>query len=368
MIFEMQSPAKVLFGRKVRFQLSGLLPEGNVFILCGKHALPRIEKELLPALAGRVVELFSNFPAEAPLDVTDSALAAARRINARSIIGWGGGSCIDGAKTIASLLDRDFNAEKAFKENISLDERRCFFAALPTTAGTAAEMTPNAVLCDPETGVKKSLRGSAMFADVALVDPELLEDAPLSVLYGSGFDALTQGIESTISGKADSMTMMLSIEGTFLTWNALQQHTSGVRSAELFDMLARGCMLSGAAFVRSGLGAAHGVGHPISGLKGVPHGVCCAILLPEVLKWNLPVAKEKMEQLALRLGFSTAEELIEGVIQLRKKCNLPENFKDWQLTEADFPFVVKNCRSGSMKSNPRPFSDEEVCDLLEKLI
>ena len=80
MIFEMQGPAKVLFGRKVRFQLPGLLPGGNVFILCGKHALAQIEKELLPALAGREVELFSNFPAEAPLDITDKALEAARNV------------------------------------------------------------------------------------------------------------------------------------------------------------------------------------------------------------------------------------------------------------------------------------------------
>ena len=368
MIFEMQSPAKVLFGRKVRFQLPGLLPEGNVFIICGKHALCRLEQELLPELEGRKVELFSGFPAEAPLDKTDEALKRARALNARSIIGYGGGSCIDGAKTVAALLDTELTAAAAFRENISLDERACFFAALPTTAGTAAEMTPNAVLCDGETGIKKSLRGAAMFADAALVDPELLEGSPLEVLYGSGFDALTQGIESTISAKADAMTMMLSVEGTFLTWNALQRHAAGENTPEIFDMLARGCMLSGAAFVRSGLGAAHGIGHPISGLKGVPHGVCCAILLPEVLKWNLPVAKEKMVQLAVRLGFAAAEEFIEAVIALRRKCALPENFKQWQLAREDFSFVVKNCRSGSMKSNPRPFSDDEVNQLLEKLI
>ncbi|MBO5791364.1 MAG: iron-containing alcohol dehydrogenase [Lentisphaeria bacterium] len=368
MIFEMQGPEKVLFGKNVRHKLPELLPEGNLFIICGKHSQQRIKAELLPGLQGRKVEIFTGFPAEAPLDVTDNALSAARSLKARSIIGWGGGSCIDAAKTVASLLDSGISATEAFRTDLSLGQRSCFFAALPTTAGTAAEMTPNAVLCDPETGIKKSLRGTAMFADAALIDPELLKGAPDEVIFSSGFDALTQGIESTISAKADAMTVMLSVEGTFLTWQALQLYSANCKSDKVYEDLARGCMLSGAAFVRSGLGAAHGIGHPISGLKGVPHGVCCAVLLAEVLKWNLPVARPRMEQLALRLGINSPEEFIEEVIGLRRKCHLPENFKGWGLTLQDFPFVVKNCRSGSMKSNPRPFSDEEVAAFLEKLI
>ena len=133
-------------------------------------------------------------------------------------------------------------------------------------------------------------------------------------------------------------------------------------------MLVRGCMLSGAAFVKSGLGAVHGIGHPVSGLKGVPHGVCCAILLPAVLKWNLPVSGEGMKALARRFSLNSPEELIDEIIDLRRSCALPENFRDWGFSPADFPFVVKNCRSGSMKSNPRPFSDEEVAALLETLV
>lgn len=364
----MQSPEKVFFGNRVRYKLPGLLPEGNVFILCGRHACETIKNELLPELSGRKVEIFSGFPAEAPLDVTDQALTAARKINARSIIAWGGGSCIDGAKTIAALLDSGQTAAEVFRNDLASGKRNCFFAALPTTAGTAAEMTPNAVLCDHETGIKKSIRGTDMFADAALIDPELLKGAPDSVIYSAGFDALTQGIESTISGKADAMTMMLSLEGTRLTWQGLRHYNSGSREDAVFEDLARGCMLSGTAFVRSGLGAAHGIGHPISGLKGVPHGVCCAILLPEVLKWNLPVSGEKMEQLALRLNFSSPENMISEIVTFRRQCGLPEHFRKWGLNQTDFPFVVKNCRSGSMKSNPRDFTDKEVCSLLEKLI
>lgn len=368
MIFEMQSPAKVIFGKNVRSQLAEMLPEGNVFIICGHHSKALLQSELLPQLSGREVELFSDFPAEAPLDITDKALAAARALNARSVIGWGGGSCIDGAKTVAALLDCSMSAAEVFHGNIPLETRSCFFAALPTTAGTAAEMTPNAVLCDHETGVKKSIRGAAMFADAALIDPELLKSAKESVIYSSGFDALTQGIESTISAKADAMTMMLSIEGTLLTWQGLKRYNAGERGDEVFESLARGCMLSGAAFVRSGLGAAHGIGHPISGLRGVPHGVCCAVLLPEVLKWNLPATRDNMKQLALRLSFAGPEEFIKNISALRSLCSLPENFRSWGVSAEDIPFIIKNCRSGSMKSNPREFSDEDVRVLVEKLI
>ena len=129
----MQSPEKVLFGRKVREKLPELLPDGNVFIICGNHSKDTVEKELLPKLSGKQVELFSGFPAEAPLDVTDHALDTARRISARSIIGWGGGSCIDAAKTVASLLqdsERREVMEKSIAGFAPLDSNKLIFDEL----------------------------------------------------------------------------------------------------------------------------------------------------------------------------------------------------------------------------------------------
>lgn len=369
MIFELEMPARALFGRGVRFELFSALKPGKTLLLCGKHSTARIESEkarLFPA--GTTLLLQSGFPAEAPLDELEKLLTFARREKVDSIVAWGGGSCIDAAKAAAALLNAPMSAAEAFRTSASLPKHTCFFAALPTTAGTAAEMSPNAVIHDPETGIKKSLRGEGMFADLALIDPELLDDAPDPVIFGAGFDALTQGIESAISRKSDNLSRLVAIEGAYLSFFGLKAASAGDRSPAISDMLCRGSMLTGAAFVRSGLGAVHGIGHPVSGLRGVPHGVCCGILLPVMLKRNLECARFALKELALRFGIDTPERLIEEIEVLRSECQIPADFKPWGVRHEDIPFIVANCRSGSMKCNPRELSDAEVQQIMESLI
>ena len=113
--------------------------------------------------------------------------------------------------------------------------------------------------------------------------------------------------------------------------------------------IARGSMLAGIAFASSGLGAVHGIAHPAGSIMGIPHGVCCAVLLPAVLQYNLPACREKFAELAAGLDFASPEELISEVIRLRRELALPENFTSFGFKEEYIPFIVKNCRSGSMR-------------------
>jgi alcohol dehydrogenase class IV len=126
-------------------------------------------------------------------------------------------------------------------------------------------------------------------------------------------------------------------------------------------------MQTGMAFAASGLGAVHGIGHPAGSIMHIPHGVCCAILLPAVLKFNLPACRERFEELARALDFASPEALISEVIRLRREVGLPENFRSYGFQDEYIPFIVKNCRSGSMKCNPRAMSDDEAAALLKEL-
>lgn len=367
MIFTAEMPETVKFGRGVRHLLPELLPPGNVMVICGAHAQQEVTRDLLPKLEPRQVCLIPSFPAEAPLRGVEAALAAAREHRIAAVVGWGGGSAIDGAKAVAALAGSEGPAADYFYGRRRAAPRSIYFAAVPTTAGTGAEMTPNAVLCDEATGVKQSLRGENLFADAALVDPELLEGAPDRVLFSAGFDALTQAVESTISRRADNLSRMLAHEAAAQLWSGLQGAATGARTPEVLDALARGSMVAGCAFVRSGLGAVHGIGHPAGSRAHVPHGVCCAILLPEILRWNLAAARDALAETARRLGFGSPERFIAAVEQLRGFCALPGDFRSFGLTAADIPFIVAHCRSGSMKSNPRDLTDEDVTQILEEL-
>ena len=131
--------------------------------------------------------------------------------------------------------------------------------------------------------------------------------------------------------------------------------------------IARGSMLAGIAFASSGLGAVHGIAHPAGSIMGIPHGVCCAVLLPAVLQYNLPACREKFAELAAGLDFASPEELISEVIRLRRELALPENFTSFGFKEEYIPFIVKNCRSGSMRCNPRELADAEVAEIVRSL-
>ncbi len=360
-------PGKILFGDGERHALPELLPPGNVLIVAGRHSRERIESELLPKLNSRSVRIIADIQPEPPLDDVERTLALGREIDARSVVGWGGGSAIDTAKTAAALLNRSGSVADYFYGRRNIDGKGCFFAALPTTAGTGAEITPNAVLSDPATGIKQSLRHDTMFADVAIVDPELTHDCPPGVTAASGFDALTQGIESFLSRKANVASEALALKAVHDVFTQLAEavhHPTPANRA----LVAEGSMLAAMAFAQSGLGSVHGIGHPLGSVCHVPHGICCAALLPTLLRWNLPACREKMGVLADLLKQESPDALIQAIEELRRAVGLPDHVRSYGLRKEHFEFIVKNCRSGSMKTNPRDFSDEEVEMILKELI
>ena len=364
--YSISYPDKIIFGNGERKQLASLLPDGALLIICGKHSQKRINDELLPVLKDRPVELIADINPEVPIADVERACAAARRINAKAVIGWGGGSAIDCAKAAAALAPCQGETADYFYARKSITSKGLFFAALPTTAGTGAEITGNAVICDPATGIKQSLRGAGMVADLAIIDPELTFDCPPSVTAASGMDALTQGLESLISRKADTVSSALAMQAVKKIFAHLENACTNLEEAR--EAVAEGSMLAGMAFSSSGLGAVHGIGHPLGSICSIPHGVCCALLLPIVLKWNYSVCTEKIDHIAAELGLADGTELIQNIIQLNSRLGIPVNARFSGLNTAQFDFIVKNSRSGSMKCNPRELSDEDISEILRELL
>ena len=366
MNFEIALPETIRFARKCRFTLPALLPVGNVLFICGKHSAERIKKEMLPLLEDRKVIISTGFSGEPLLTEVENVLALARKENVNAVIGWGGGSAMDGAKAVAALLKESSPVAEYFYGRSAAAERKVFFAALPSTAGTGAEVTANAVLTDSSNGIKQSLRTPGMAPDAALVDPELVAECPHSVMAASGFDALTQAIEGFISRKATTLTKSFARSAVRDIFLNLADACSGDPSA--VDAVTMGSLNAGIGLSKSGLGAVHGIGHPLGSLLHVPHGICCGTLLVEVLRFNLPAVEAQMDELAALCGAKDAVDFIEKIADLRQKLGVPENFSSFGLERKHFDFIIRNCRSGSMKSNPRDMSDQDVEQLLEKML
>ena len=368
--YQLHFPDEIVFGPGTLASLPDQLPSGGKVLLVTGYSAQK------NGLLDRLSELLRDFSpvtvcgiaAEPPLDEADRLIELGRQHQVTAVVAVGGGSVMDAAKTAAALIPAGGKVRDYFDGRRKITVRGLFCAALPTTAGTGAEITPNAVFIEPVTQVKRSIRHRFLVPDLALVDPELTLSSPPAVTAASGMDALTQAIESMVSLGANHATEALAAQAVELIYRHLSAACAHPDDLAARTAMAEGSMLTAMAFSHSGLGAVHGIGHPVGSLLHLPHGFTCAVLLVPVMEWNLPAVRDKFTRLAQLCGHDSAEDFIAGVRRLRDAIGIPGHFHDAGLKPEHFPFVIANCRSGSMKANPRPMTDADVVTILQKLL
>lgn len=356
----------VVFGVGERFNLWSLITENyrkNVLVLASKRMLDSGKiSEFLPMGEVQAIAVASCEPT---LSMVQKIREAVGEKKISAVIAIGGGSVIDCGKLCAIYLEssnRNYSLQDIFYDKVELNQRKnILFAALPTTAGTGAEVTNNAVIIDEETAIKKSIRHDTMIPDFPLIDPELTYDCPKRVVAASGLDSLTQAIECCISKKTTPETRKLASEAFLTVFNNLEKAYNGDLNAK--NQLAYATMQGGIAFKIGGLGSVHGLAHPIGSLRHIAHGEACGILLEHILKINIKF----VDSLAGELGWESGSKLISDIVELRNKLGVGDNFRDYNFTEKDFAFIAENCRSGSMSCNPVPMSDEDIFSLLKRI-
>ncbi len=385
--FELRYPGTILFGAGVRRELPRVLAavadsaNAGVYLVASRSVLtPPLRAELDALCGGRVAGVFTDVPHDPPLAVVDAVIAGIRSAGAGIVVGLGGGSVLDTAKSAAAVAPFGPSVVPFFRGEKPLAKPGLPFIAMPTTAGSGAEITSNSVLTDAEACQKKSLRSPHMTARAAIVDVELTLAAPPALTAWSGLDAFTQALESYISKKANPATRALAAEACGLLLEALPEAVRGATerkngktesSSEEYRLartrVAQGSLLSAMAFSQSGLGAVHGLAHPIGLELDLAHGYTCAVLLPHVLRLNAPACGEDLARLARTLGLADSATLTARVEALCRGLGMPEGFSAHGLKEAQFPRILANCRSPSMSANPRELYDAEILALLRRL-
>ena len=365
-MYKLSMPGNVIFGVNALEKLSGIMPQNvRTLIVSGRSAEKNgIVERIAALLAPRPVEFFCKVDPEPTIQQVDEVREVFRRFNAEAVVAVGGGSALDVGKVVAAAGNSMLPTADFFYNRVPMPEKGVFMAALPTTAGTGAEVTPNGVFTDKTNNIKQSIRGGSILPALALVDPVLCVDCPAAVTAASGLDALTQGIESYISRNANNATRAWAMQGVKLIIRSIEGAVADGSDLDCRSDMSEGTMLGAMAFAISGLGAVHGLAHPVGALTHQPHGLVCGVLLPQVLKWNFPVCCQELDDLAVYCGMSSGFELIGYVEYLLEKFNIDRKLSGYGLKENDLAWVVKNSRSGSMRANPRDFSDEELTALL----
>jgi alcohol dehydrogenase class IV len=375
MNFDFATVDRLMFGAGRAGELPTVLAElGSRALVCtGGH--PERHAELLSSLA--LPHVVSTVDGEPTVDHARTVTSAAREHGADVVVGIGGGSVLDLAKTVAMLLGNGGDPLD-YMEVVGRGRRVTRppvpFVAVPTTAGTGAEVTANAVLTAPEHGVKASVRSPLMLARVALVDPLLTVDCPPAVTASSGLDALTQCLEPLVSVRANPVTDALAREGLRRAGSGLRRaYADGTDTAARTDMAV--CALSGGmALANAKLGAVHGFAGVLGALTGVPHGMACAAFLVPVVEANLralhdrqpdsPAVERYAEAARLLTGDPTASTA-DGLDWLREtvaQLHVPPVAVD----PAQVASVVQRvARASSTQGNPIELTEDELQAILQ---
>jgi alcohol dehydrogenase len=288
------------------------------------------------------------------------------------IIGLGGGSVLDAAKAIALLASNPGNIED-YEGRTKYKTPPLPVVAIPTTCGTASEVTWVSVITHTERKFKMSIKGPLMFPAVALVDPDLLLTLPPALVASTGMDALTHAVEAYTVKPASFMTDIFARESLFYIFASIEEAYKDIRAnSKAREGLMKGSMIAGFAFGNSDVGAVHCLAESIGALNDVAHGVANAILLPYVMDYNLPISAKKFAEIARIAGIDVGDDgeaarsLIQKVKDLSNALNIP-SFRELGIKENDFPEIAqKSFENNSNPSNPREVSVQDYLDILSK--
>ncbi|MGB9596615.1 MAG: iron-containing alcohol dehydrogenase [Candidatus Poribacteria bacterium] len=378
MSFTLRFPTEIIFGNDTINQIGIKARQfGNkAFLVTGKSAMRKagyIDKitDLLKSAGFDDIFLYDQAEHDPSIETVDNGVQLAKDGSYNVIIGVGGGSAMDTGKTIASLMNNEGSAED-YQSGREITNPGVPFIAVPTTAGTGAEITNNSVITDRKKKIKQSIRSPLMIAKVAIVDPLLTVTMPPYVTASSGMDALTQAIETYVSLSANPFSDTLALRSiSLISKNLLKAFENG-DDISARENMAMGSLFGAMAFANSALGAVHGLAHPIGALFDVPHGVICGLLLPYVMEYNFPVKTGRFVEITKAMdqyieGESdekNAHRAIEFIHNLITSLKLPKKLSELGITRDDLPLIASSAKGSSLNNNPRPTNPESLIEIM----
>lgn len=320
--------------------------------------------------------VFSEIQANPTIKNVQSGVKAFKDFGADCIVAIGGGSSIDTAKAVGIIIANPEFEDVRSLEGVAPTINPCVpIIAVPTTAGTAAEVTINYVITDEENNRKMVCVDTHDIPIIAVVDPVMMSTMPKGLTAATGMDALTHAIEGYITKGAWELSDMFHIKAIELIAKHLRGAVAGTEEGR--DGMALGQYIAGMGFSNVGLGIVHSMAHPLGALYDTPHGVANAIILPTVMEYNAEATGEKYRDIAKAMGVANVDSMtieearvaaVEAVKKLSVDVGIPADLKDI-VKEEDLDFLSESafadaCRPG----NPRDTSVEEIKELYKKLI
>lgn len=325
--------------------------------------------------AGLAYEIYSDIKANPTIENVQHGVAAFKKAEADYIVAIGGGSSMDTAKAIGIIIANPEFEDVRSLEGVAPTRKPCVpIIAVPTTAGTAAEVTINYVITDVERKRKFVCVDPHDMPIIAVVDPDMMASMPKKLTASTGMDALTHAIEGYTTLAAWEMTDMFHLKAIEIISKSLRGAVEGTNEGR--EGMALGQYIAGMGFSNVGLGIAHSMAHTLGAVYDTPHGVACAMMLPVVMEYNAEYTGEKYREIARAMGVKGVDGMnqeeyrkaaVEAVKRLSQDVGIPSKLES--LKEDDLTFLAESayadaCRPG----NPKDTNVEELKDLFRKLM
>ena len=368
----LQQPRRVLFGDgAIRNVLDELIRSGwkRIFVVSS----PRVVAAQTICLdswrsAGLQLQVGPLVDHEPEIALFESVLAAARDFKPDAIVGLGGGSPLDVSKLVAALYDGRQPIREVFGLNL-VTGRALPLVCIPTTAGTGADVSPNAVLIDEVERLKKGVVSPFLVPDVAICDPELTHSVPPPVTAATGMDALVHCMEGYANKQAHPAVDMYALEGIRRIGRSIERavHDGSDRAARADVML--GALYGGFCLGPVNTAAVHALSSPLGGIYRIAHGVANSLLLPHVFRFNLPALPARYAEIAVALGCgkagspaATAEAGLRRLTEMSRRCGIPQRLREVGVPEADLPGLAREAMKVTrlLRNNPRELTADDA--------
>ena len=384
MQFEFSTATQIIFGAGKASKIGTYAPTlgRRAMVVTGRSSaradiiLEQLDKQGIEPISFSVL-------GEPTTDIALAGVQKARQAACDWVIGIGGGSVIDTGKVIAALLTNEgelLDYLEVIGKGKPLEKMPAPYVAVPTTAGTGAEVTSNSVLESPEHRVKVSMRSPLMLPRLAIVDPELTYSMPPPITASTGLDAFTQLLEAFVSNKANPLTDGICREGLRRAAGSLVRVFEDGRDTEAREAMSLASLFGGLALANAKLGAVHGIAGPLGGMFKAAHGAICGRLLPYVMEMNISAMQmrepespslARYREVARTVTGKAEAEPSDGIDWIQNICSrlkLPP-LADYKITEADFPLLVEKAQAASsMKGNPIQLTEEELVKILQQAL
>ncbi len=320
--------------------------------------------------------VYSDIKPNPTIENVQNGVKAFKESGADYILAIGGGSSMDTAKAIGIIITNPEHEDVRSLEGLSNTKNKCVpIIAVPTTAGTAAEVTINYVITDTEKHRKFVCVDPNDMPIIAVVDPDMMASMPASLTASTGMDALTHAIEGYITLGAWELSDMFHIKAIEIIARSLRDAVNGGKEGK--EGMALGQYVAGMGFSNVGLGADHAMAHPLSAFYDTPHGVACAILLPVLMEYNKEYSGEKYREIARAMGVANVDSMsqeeyrnaaIQAVKKLSEDVGIPSNLKG-VIKEEDIDFLTESAiNDACCPGNPRPCTREDIAAMYRSLM